>query len=87
MGSPCAADPDWFCYAAGMQAPAALSAQPSRRLRLFLEIGWLVIIAKCLAVPWVIARWQIPVNPGWVIVPTLIFAALVTLLVLTHREA
>jgi len=50
-----------------------------------LEIGWAVIIAKCLAVPWVITRWQIPVHPGWVIVPTLLFAALVTLVILVWR--
>jgi len=31
-----------------------------------------------------IAHWQIPIHPGWVIVPTLIFAALVTFLVLAH---
>jgi len=70
-----------------MQAPLPLPAPPVRRLRLCLGIAWLVIIAKCLAVPWAVARWQIPVNPGWVIVPTLIFAAVVTLLALTHREA
>jgi hypothetical protein len=69
-----------------MEAPLFFPAGTPRRIRLFLEIGWIVIIAKCLAVPWVITRWQIPVNPGWVIVPTLIFAALVTLLVLRHRE-
>ncbi|HTT58168.1 MAG TPA: hypothetical protein VMF63_13730 [Opitutaceae bacterium] len=69
-----------------MQAPLVLTPHLPRRLRLVLEIGWLVIIAKCCAVPWVIARWQIPVHPGWVIGPTLIFAALVTLLVLVHRE-
>jgi len=55
-----------------------------RRVRLFLGIGWAVILGKCLAVPWVIARWQIPIHPGWVIVPTLIFAALVTGVVLAH---
>jgi hypothetical protein len=59
---------------------------PPCRVRLFLEIGWAVIIAKCLTVPWLIARWQIPVHPGWVIVPTLIFAALITFLVLTPRR-
>lgn len=69
-----------------MQAPLTIPAALPRRLRLLLEIGWAVIIAKCLAVPWVIARWQIPVHPGWVIVPTVLFAALVTLLVLAHRD-
>jgi uncharacterized membrane protein len=55
-----------------------------RRVRLFLEIGWAVIIVKCLAVPWVIAHWKIPFNPGWVIVPTLMFAVLVTVVVVAH---
>lgn len=69
-----------------MQAPLTMPAAFPRRVRLLLEIGWAVIIAKCLAVPWVINRWQIPVHPGWVIVPTLILAVLVTFLALTHRE-
>jgi len=62
-----------------MQTPVTLPIVVPRRMRMMLEVGWAVIIAKCLAVPWVIAHWQIPVHPGWVIVPTLLFAALVTL--------
>lgn len=56
-----------------------------RRTVFGLGIGWFIIIAKCLAMPWVFARWEIPVDSGWVIVPTLIFALLVTLIVLTHN--
>jgi hypothetical protein len=67
-----------------MPAPLIMPTALPRRARLCLEIGWAVIIAKCLAVPWLIARWQIPVHPGWVIVPTLIFAALITFLVFAH---
>jgi len=69
-----------------MQAPLVMPPVIPRRVRLWLEIGWAVIIAKCLAVPWVIDRWQIPVHPGWVIGPTLVFATLVTLLVLAPRR-
>jgi hypothetical protein len=69
-----------------MQAPLALPSSTPRRVRLFLTIGWGVIIAKCLAVPWVLTRWQIPIHPAWVIVPTLLFAALVTSLVLVYRK-
>lgn len=58
-----------------------------RRVALALVIGWLLIIAKCLATPWAIARWDIPVHPGWVIVPTLMFAGLVTTLALVHDWA
>jgi flagellar biosynthesis protein FliR len=68
-----------------MQAPVVIPTAVPQRIRLWLAIGWAVIIAKCLAVPWLIARWQIPVHPGWVIGPTLIFAALITLLVRVHR--
>ncbi len=68
-----------------MQAPGLLSAGMPRGVRLFLEIGWLLIIAKCLAVPWAIDHWRIPIQPGWVIIPTLMFALLVTVLALGHR--
>jgi hypothetical protein len=69
-----------------MQARPTFATAISRRTRWILEIGWIVIIAKCLAVPWVVSHWQVPVHPGWVIAPTLIFAALVTLVVLTWRK-
>ena len=70
-----------------MQAPHSLMAAPlAQRTRRFLEIGWLIIVAKCLAVPWVISHWQVPVHPGWVIVPTLVFAVVVTLVVMFLRE-
>jgi len=68
-----------------MTAPPMSPGSSPRRVRLFLAIGWTVILVKCLAVPWVIARWRIPIHPGWVIVPTLIFAALVTVVVLASN--
>ena len=69
-----------------MQASLARPSGVPRRVRLLLIIGWVVIIAKCLAVPWALAHWQIPVHPAWVIVPTLLFAALVTSVVLGYRK-
>jgi hypothetical protein len=63
-----------------------LSNAFSRRRRWLLEIGWSVIVAKCLAVPWVVSRWQVPIHPGWIIIPTLIFGVVITLVVLTSRE-
>jgi len=68
-----------------MQVPLSRPSSGPRRVRMFLAIGWVVIIAKCFAVPWALTRWQIPVHPAWVIGPTLLFAALVTALVLVHR--
>ncbi|RKX34685.1 MAG: hypothetical protein DRP71_06190 [Verrucomicrobia bacterium] len=58
----------------------------SRAHLLFLEIAWVVIIAKCIAVAWAVNHWSIPINAAWVIVPTLIFAAVVTLLTISSRE-
>jgi hypothetical protein len=54
------------------------------RFWFWLTFAWIVIIAKCLLVPWVIGRWQIPIAPGWVIMPTLLLAVVATLLVLTR---
>lgn len=69
-----------------MQALTLTFVRLPRRTRLYLEIGWLLVIAKCLATPWIVDHYQIPFGPGWVIIPTLAFAALVTLVVLVHRE-
>jgi len=40
--------------------------------------GWLVITAKCLLVIWAIGHWSVPFHPYWVIVPTILMAALCT---------
>ncbi len=60
-------------------------AQYPRRLRWFMAIAWLVIVAKCLLVWWAIGHWNVALNPLWVVGPTLIFAALVTAIWLTHH--
>jgi hypothetical protein len=65
-----------------MQAHLSLPAGMPRRIRLLLEACWVVLVAKCLAVPWVVAHWQIPVHPAWVIVPTLVFGVLITVVAL-----
>lgn len=40
--------------------------------------GWLSIVVKCFAVIWAIDHWAVPVHPYWVIVPTILMAALCT---------
>ncbi|MBE2212325.1 MAG: hypothetical protein IAE82_00525 [Opitutaceae bacterium] len=47
-------------------------------------VGWILIALKCTLLPGVFQHWQVPVHPGWVIVPTLVFAGLVTVLIATH---
>jgi hypothetical protein len=45
--------------------------------RLF-AICWVVILVKSLAVIWLFGRYHVPVNPLWVIAPTIVFATLCT---------
>lgn len=54
------------------------------RLWFWLTFGWLVIILKCLSVPWVVQHWGIPIKPFWVVMPTLVFAVVVSALVLAR---
>lgn len=48
--------------------------------------AWVLILAKCAAVWWAIGHWHVPVHPAWIIVPTLLIAALATVLWVTHEE-
>lgn len=61
-------------------------AQYPVRVRWFMAIAWIVIALKCVLVWWVIQHWQVPIHPGWVIIPTLMFAALASGLWLTHQR-
>lgn len=47
-------------------------------------VGWILIALKCTLLPSLFDRWQVPIHPGWVIIPTLIFGAVTTVLVVTH---
>ena len=40
--------------------------------------GWLLILAKSWLMIWLVARYHIPINADWVILPTVVFAALCT---------
>ncbi|MEN9841407.1 MAG: hypothetical protein RL376_1207 [Verrucomicrobiota bacterium] len=50
----------------------------SRRSEWVLAIGWVLILAKSIAVYWLCDRYAVPVNPWWVIAPTLAFAGVCT---------
>jgi hypothetical protein len=50
----------------------------NRRSEVILAIGWLLILAKCFAVNWACAAYAVPVNPGWIILPSLLFAVVCT---------
>ena len=69
-------------YATGMTAKSINVRQLSSAFLILLVL----IVAKCLVVPWAIAHWSVPIHAAWVIVPTLVFAGIVTALVLLVRE-
>ncbi len=50
----------------------------NRRLERLFAICWVLIVIKSFAVIWLFDRYHVPVNPLWVIAPTVIFAALCT---------
>jgi hypothetical protein len=50
----------------------------SRRLERVLAIGWMLVLAKCVAVYWACRVYSVPFNPWWLIGPTLAFATLCT---------
>ena len=50
----------------------------NRRMERLIGIFWVVIVAKCFLIWWVIEHFRIPFSPWWVIAPTLIFAAVCT---------
>ncbi len=69
-----------------MNTPGYINvAQYPKRVRWFMMVAWVVIAVKCLLVWWAIGHWNVPVHPMWVIAPTVMFAALVTGIWLTHR--
>jgi membrane protein YdbS with pleckstrin-like domain len=49
------------------------------RVERVIEICWAAIALKCVAVVWLFARYHVPVSPLWVIAPTVVFAAVCTL--------
>lgn len=56
------------------------------RMRWFLGAAWIVILAKCVLVWWAMVRWSVPFHPAWIVVPTLMLAALATVLWLAPHE-
>jgi uncharacterized membrane protein YgcG len=50
----------------------------NRRLERLFAICWVLIVIKSFAVIWLFGRYHVPINPLWVIAPTVIFAALCT---------
>jgi hypothetical protein len=54
----------------------------NRKVERLFAVCWVIIVFKCMAVVWLFDRYHVPVNPLWVIAPTVIFAALCTVVYL-----
>jgi hypothetical protein len=60
----------------------ARKAPRNRRVERLFAICWILILVKSVAVVWLFDRYHVPINPLWVIAPTVIFAALCTVVYL-----
>lgn len=70
-----------------MSAPVHFDlGQYPAKVRWFVAIVWVIILVKCVVLWWVMEHWHVPFHPLWIVAPTLIFAALATLILLTHRR-
>jgi hypothetical protein len=59
---------------------------PRTSTAVILAVGWVLLSAKCVWVVWAIGRWDIPLAPGWIVVPTLAAGLLATGLWLGKRN-
>lgn len=51
-----------------------------------MAVAWALIAVKCVVVWWAMIHWSVATHPLWVVGPTLMFAALVTAIWLTHHS-
>jgi hypothetical protein len=51
---------------------------PRPRFARLILAGWVLIAGKCWLVTWLIGKYHVPIDPLWVIGPTLLFALLCT---------
>jgi uncharacterized membrane protein YgcG len=57
-------------------------APRNRKVERLFAVCWVLIILKSFAVVWLFDRYHVPINPLWVIAPTIVFAALCTVVYL-----
>jgi hypothetical protein len=71
-------------YERGFVRSVKVSEKPprNRRIERFIYVCWGIILLKSAAVFWLFDHYHVPVNPMWVVAPTLIFATLCTVVYL-----
>lgn len=57
----------------------AKAAQRSPRMERLILAGWLLIVGKSWLIIWAVEKYRVPINPLWVVAPTVLFALLCTL--------
>jgi len=50
----------------------------NRKVEIIIAVCWILIAVKTVFVFWACRRYRIPFSPLWVVVPTIVFAALCT---------
>jgi hypothetical protein len=68
-------------YERGFVRSVRVSEKPprNRRVERLIAICWAIIVVKSVAVVWLFGHYHVPVSSLWVIAPTVVFAALCTL--------
>jgi len=57
----------------------------NRKIDRLFVLGWILIFLKSAFVMWAVPHYHIPFNAMWVVIPTLIFAALCTVVYYGRR--
>jgi hypothetical protein len=67
-------------YEQGFVKEVTITQRPARNIRLerIILACWILIALKSVAVVWAVRHYHVPFSPLWVIVPTVVFAALCT---------
>lgn len=58
--------------------PAVSSVHPERHTQFWIIVGWVLIALKCVAIWWACNTYSVPIHPLWLIVPTVLFGLLAT---------
>ncbi len=72
------APPDTYDLAFVKEVSLRVKSRRSPRVERFILICWGLIAVKCWLVTWLIAKYQVPIDPLWVVAPTVAFALLCT---------
>jgi hypothetical protein len=79
-GRPPAAEPYELAFVKDVHVRQRRARRP--KVERLLLVCWVLIALKSWLVIWAVAKYHVPIHPLWVIVPTVLFALLCTLVYL-----